>query len=273
VQLNCFSCALATREDAYKIGEHERNRGYLGLWEAASYINHSCIPNAGASFIGDVMVVRAMQDLPPGTEITLAYSTPMTSYATRQKRLAIWEFMCSCPLCKMETTMSETVFAERNTIWEGLLRRFPPGKSVDMMQADKMLDALTNTYRVPATIIPRFRLCDSLLHVMLIHWTFDEKSKMVDAALRTLESIGFVLTGGGAPRGDDQSLVVERWGLVVADPVLPAWLVLARAYRDVAPDLERQALEYARISYRIAIGEDETFEYSCKNVSQMRVFR
>jgi hypothetical protein len=38
------------------------------------------------------------------------------------------------------------------------------------------------------------------------------------------------------------------------------WMLLSGAYHFVAPDLEVQAEEYARISYKICIGEDETFD-------------
>jgi hypothetical protein len=37
-------------------------------------------------------------------------------------------------------------------------------------------------------------------------------------------------------------------------------MLLAGAYHLLAPDLETQAEEYARVSYKICVGKDETFD-------------
>lgn len=60
-------------------------------------------------------------------------------------------------------------------------------------------------------------------------------------------------------RTSDAPLVVKKWGLV-EDEVVGGWLVLARAYRFVVPELEAAAKEYAKVCYRICVGEDESFE-------------
>ena len=41
---------------------------------------------------------------------------------------------------------------------------------------------------------------------------------------------------------------------------IKCWMLLSNAYYLVAPDLETQAEEYARISYKICVCEDETFD-------------
>jgi hypothetical protein len=40
-----------------------------GVSPLASYINHSCYSNVRRSFIGDMMIVRAIQDLFANTEL------------------------------------------------------------------------------------------------------------------------------------------------------------------------------------------------------------
>ena len=59
------------------------------------------------------------------------------------------------------------------------------------------------------------------------------------------------------------------------DGLIKCWMLLSDAYHLVAPDLERQAEEYAKISYRICVSEDETFEetYSklAKQVEELRI--
>lgn len=45
-------------------------------------------------------------------------------------------------------------------------------------------------------------------------------------------------------------------------------MLLSSAYHSVAPDLEIQAEEYARISYKICLGEDETFDETYGKLSR-----
>jgi len=40
-----------------------------GIWIISSYINHSCISNCRRSFIGDMQIIRATQDLHADTEL------------------------------------------------------------------------------------------------------------------------------------------------------------------------------------------------------------
>ncbi|KAJ5291346.1 hypothetical protein N7478_000597 [Penicillium angulare] len=53
-------------------------------------------------------------------------------------------------------------------------------------------------------------------------------------------------------------LLVKTWGMM-NDDVVGCWMMLARAYRLVAPALQAQSVTYAKISYKICVGEDETF--------------
>lgn len=83
-----------------------------------------------------------------------------------------------------------------------------------------------------------------------------QPEKAIKSGLKALESLGFVIYGGHL---SDSQLEVKTWGLM-SDGVVGCWMLLGRAYRDVALGLEVQAVEYARISYRICVGEDDTFD-------------
>ena len=52
---------------------------------------------------------------------------------------------------------------------------------------------------------------------------------------------------------------VEQWGLM-EDCLIQIWVHLWTAYAQVAPDLCNKAEEYAKITYSICIGEDDTFD-------------
>ncbi len=71
-----------------------------GLYPLASLFNHSCGANAIWYCIGDVMIVRAAEPIPSGTEITIPY-TVEESYITRQSILKKHMFEhCRCWLCE-----------------------------------------------------------------------------------------------------------------------------------------------------------------------------
>lgn len=85
MSLNVFGCPLSTRERHTRLmGEAIIDRTHqdeifhsCGIWLKASYTNHSCCSNARRAFIGDMMIVRAAQDLEPNTEITVVQTASL----------------------------------------------------------------------------------------------------------------------------------------------------------------------------------------------------
>lgn len=75
---------------------------YTCVYEVASRLNHSCIPNATVGFTpNDVMVVRTSRDIKEGEEITIQY----TGYkgGNKKSRRAVLQkkygFICRCNSC------------------------------------------------------------------------------------------------------------------------------------------------------------------------------
>ena len=87
----------------------------------------------------------------------------------------------------------------------------------------------------------------------------DQPLKAIEFALKALESLGYVIEGGKPPFIPNTTLVIKKWGLMV-DSLVGCWMCLSGAYREVLCGLEAQAEEYAKITYRVCVGEDETFE-------------
>ncbi len=73
-----------------------------GLWRLPAYANHSCVPNAVWYHIGDLMVIRAAQDLARHTEITIAYTHPYQNYDIREAKFREYGFSCECELCTLD---------------------------------------------------------------------------------------------------------------------------------------------------------------------------
>ncbi|XP_073265655.1 histone-lysine N-methyltransferase ASHR1 isoform X3 [Populus alba] len=71
-----------------------------GLYPVVSIINHSCLPNAVLTFEGKSSVVRAIDHIPEGAEVSIAYIDTAGSTMTRQKALKEqYFFTCTCPRC------------------------------------------------------------------------------------------------------------------------------------------------------------------------------
>ncbi|XP_022151079.1 uncharacterized protein LOC111019101 [Momordica charantia] len=95
-------------EDAASAKVLGKNRDYygVGLWVLASFINHSCSPNARRLHIGDHIMVHASRDIKAGEEITFPYFDPLSPSRTRKKMSQTWGFECNCKRCKFEEQIS-----------------------------------------------------------------------------------------------------------------------------------------------------------------------
>ncbi|XP_076941726.1 methyltransferase FGSG_00040-like [Bidens hawaiensis] len=87
-------------------GKNGFNYHGVGLWVLASFINHSCNPNAKRFHIGDHVIVHASRDIKEGEEITLGYFDVFAPLKTRKEMGKNWGFDCQCKRCKFETDIS-----------------------------------------------------------------------------------------------------------------------------------------------------------------------
>ncbi|KAL7155951.1 hypothetical protein ABFS83_03G110600 [Erythranthe nasuta] len=86
--------------NAHTICDSELRPLGTGLYPVISIINHSCLPNSVLVFEERLAVVRAMQNIPKGTEVTISYVEIAGSTITRQKSLKEqYFFTCSCSRC------------------------------------------------------------------------------------------------------------------------------------------------------------------------------
>lgn len=274
ILLNSFGCPLSSREshiDCMKGDDDtakKTNKQFhsCGVWSMASYINHSCLSNARRSFIGDMMIVRASRDLPPNTEITFWYKSPMSRDPKEiPVNLKHWGFKCDCILCQEVRGASSSVLSNRNRILADLQRLFKTSKK-NLRKIEDRISNLAGTYSPPASEVPRLTLDSPCLSLAAIYASSRKLEKSVEFALKTLESLGFVVEGGNLPHVSNAPLIVKKWGLM-NDGVVGCWMILCLAYRDLAPTLASQAEGYARVSYKICVGEDDTFDKTYSRLS------
>ncbi|XVE91524.1 hypothetical protein REPUB_Repub01dG0017100 [Reevesia pubescens] len=77
----------------------------VGLWLLASFINHSCNPNARRLHVGDYVIVHASRDIKAGEEITFMYFDTLSPVDKRVEMSKSWGFNCKCRRCKFEEVM------------------------------------------------------------------------------------------------------------------------------------------------------------------------
>ncbi|KAH1539391.1 hypothetical protein KXX61_007222 [Aspergillus fumigatus] len=275
VALNCFGCPLLSRESHRRtmtgqaqLDHDEQKFHSCGVWLLASYINHSCCSNAWRSFIGDMMIVRAAQDLAAGTEITFWYQSPLNSdFPEKRMNLQHWGFKCACAICQDAQQTEKSIVMTRKKLTADLKKEIQCRKKPNTTTITALLSRLEETYRQPASEVPRLGLWRPYWNLAMLYAMHGQPQKTIEFALKTLESLGYVVEGGHLPRISGTPLRVKQWGLMT-DSLVGCWMSLSHAYQQVAPDLAPQAHEYARITYRICLGEDETFDETYAQVSE-----
>jgi hypothetical protein len=139
---NAFTCPLSTREQFLSrmhmaINQSDEYFHSCGIWQMASYINHSCISNAHRSYIGDMMIVRASRDLPSGSEVVFEYHRPDADddYGAHTKRLKQWGFECDCGMCEARMETNEST--QRRALRENAVAALQAGKIAEIDAALK----------------------------------------------------------------------------------------------------------------------------------------
>jgi hypothetical protein len=84
----------------------EAGESYVALFPTISRANHSCSPSVhfffdSSTFRGEL---RALRDLPKGSELTIWYENPLQPREKRRKRLQeVYGFVCQCEACDRAT--------------------------------------------------------------------------------------------------------------------------------------------------------------------------
>ncbi|ORX51962.1 hypothetical protein DM01DRAFT_1336949 [Hesseltinella vesiculosa] len=79
----------------------------IGVYPSASKLNHSCVPNALASFSGKEIIIRVVRPVSPGEQLYVSYG-PLAANSLKAKRaeaLSIYSFTCQCPGCQLDPSI------------------------------------------------------------------------------------------------------------------------------------------------------------------------
>ncbi|KAH6666521.1 TPR domain-containing protein [Plectosphaerella plurivora] len=95
IQRNAFGPGAQT-------GEEDVSNASAGLWVRAACLNHSCVPNVTKSYVGDLMLLKALRPIAKGEELTHAYDETGDYEARAAALQRTWGFECTCTLCVTE---------------------------------------------------------------------------------------------------------------------------------------------------------------------------
>lgn len=243
--------------------DHEKSNG---IWLQASYMNHSCLSNVTCAFIGDMMVVRAVRDIPAGGEILHGYNSPYVPFAERHQELKEnYGFECDCDLCRVEAQVQKVVvdkrtrirkkidsfLAEHNLGDRNLFVKTPAQKAI----AKKLLAEIRDTY--PKALFERLpRLACIEIGLWVARSITGPRSKAIlDKFLDVLRDLGFFVNIKG------RKVTVDRRAAYHHEIAIHAAIYAAHCVEELGNRSAACALKaLAKEIYTAISGAEEGFE-------------
>lgn len=233
-----------------------------GIWLHVSHANHSCIPNADRSFIGDMMVVRATRGIKAGEEICMSYLNPEHSYPERKKRLSEYGIDCDCPLCKVEKSMPAEVFSKRAKLVEEIesflcadaTGRVLAPSAAAVKKAEILMAQLEDTYPEE-----QYHRLPRLECVHLSYWMCSVRGppeERLKRAIRGLRNFGVLVKMNANRTTIDRSAAVVGSGILV-HPTIAASACLASGKTEAARQFQELRKEMYTILYACEVGLDD----------------
>ncbi|KAI1476077.1 hypothetical protein F4774DRAFT_262798 [Daldinia eschscholtzii] len=283
LQLNCFGAPRSSYKFAMstlpllnnnsnsgreELKDRAARHTTCGIWPIASRINHSCVKNCRRSFIGDMQIVRASQDLKAGTELLFEYHQPgpHETYEEAQKRFKNWGFVCECARCLNKKATSQKVHRERLALSARLAALMQLAPSLTRVkQGMALLKELEKTYIVDPITQPVLRVELPDAYFALGSYLIGRKNLEdgLELFLKGLDALGYVIVAY-PPRNPREGKTkkkpvfeIKHWGQA-NEFIVWAFSRILDVYKRLAPELCDVIKGYARVTYSICCGEDET---------------
>lgn len=211
------------------------------------------------------MIIRATRDLDKDTELSFWYITPnRVNQSDLQDKLKSWGFQCTCPICSEVKSTSSLVIQKRvrlrNNIDKSLEVASLGGRKLGngtLQKMERLLDELNQTYSQPPDEVPRLLVWVSQLALAQAYSALNQTRKCIVAAGKVLTLLGFLITGTDSPQ---TPFSITRWGML-QDYLVETFVLLRNMFlmTKSVPN-SKKADEYARIVYKMVVGEDASFD-------------
>jgi hypothetical protein len=181
------------------------------------------------------------------------------SFGKLWKKLDSWGFVCVCAMCNDARETKAAVKVEREKLQKQLkeLCTTLQSRKSSIAKYERLLLALEATYKRPAIEVPRLLLWDAQLLLVRIYNSRSNGTKSLEWIGKILESLGFVVVDANLSA---TAFAVERWGLVI-DYLVEVFMHAQAAFVTLGHlENSKRAEEYARVVYKIVVGEDSSFQ-------------
>lgn len=179
-----------TPQYPFKRGDNDTGRFGIGLWQQTSHCNHSCIPNAQVSLMGDLLILRAVHNIAEGEEIFVSYGS-LPDYAARQAQFQnIWGFTCQCPLCTADSKTAPETTALRTTLANKPGDAFPKDSDKALKAAEQDIRDLAATFDPKLyKSLPRQEVADAYMRLFEVRAARQEGAAVEAAILSLLREL------------------------------------------------------------------------------------
>ncbi|KAK7972530.1 hypothetical protein PG988_006664 [Apiospora saccharicola] len=214
-----------------------------GLWMLGSRINHSCMANCRRSFIGDMLIIRAIKELQKGSELVFNYrSTPRGLTASDQEAL-----------------QRESPWAEPRRLIDKALHQ----KKVFAGQVKILLDSIRDRSDLQDLVESRLTmrnrnlpksldLAELYVKMGALYANAWQPKNAGEMCLISLELLGFAVATGHCRT--EPTFKIVRWG-VVTDAAVKAFSILQGSYPELRPVVKH----YKQIVYSMVCGPPPPF--------------
>lgn len=164
-----------------------------------SYINHACLGNCVRSFIGDMMIVRALDDLTAGTELLMTYIDIFSDIDERQLTICKHQFICKCTLCELDETESRDIRNRRNTAFQmfqnEIFLKMTQGLVIHpqatVKVAEEIIDKIEKTYNETNRKELKIRMCPQLMFLAKLYTSIGNLDKSIQTCMKILKLHGY----------------------------------------------------------------------------------
>ncbi|PON28656.1 TPR domain-containing protein [Trichoderma gamsii] len=269
-ELNGFGCPRVKSRDKKQLKAGNLGFGEsTGIWLQASYANHSCLPNATRAFIGDMMIVRALRDIPVGGEILMQYVPQDKPFEERQDIVKNhYGFKCDCDLCHAEAKVPKATIVKRarlrkeidSFLSENGIKNLNNYRfsAVKRARAKKLLEEIRETYpKAYYERLPRFDCWD--INLWSIQTAPLNPQKLLASSLDILRDMGYFVNIRG------RKVTIDRKSAIQHDCVIHAAMYAAECLREVRNEGAASALvALGREVYAAMSGAEQGFEQDFK---------
>lgn len=260
---NCFSAPLSTREETKTKPTANGPTQTVGLWTYAANMNHSCVPNTARSFIGDMLISRAVRDIEAGEELLHNYTSVRAQPSRRQAVFQGFGFQCTCELCAGEAKSTEEE-AEKKTQLLAQIEKFakkkpPKGHVPDatIRTMEKMTKELEDMHEAEVyDLLPRLMLIYPSMWLLEAYKGRKNHAKVIASATRALRNFGYEMRDGeglSSVFGEDRKMPS-----VLTVHIVTALRDATEAYRSMAnKEMAARCEASAKFTYTLVTGFED----------------